>query len=332
MTRHTAGISSKDLLKARRNAERKRTSVACARCKAGKVKCSDYRPCKHCKYSNKTSTCVDEAISIQQKQSGTLSNTPPDANAYERFMQGKLLLTRSSCDRVSQAYQYFDRPTAPGIRNDFSDHISSVRANSYSPAPRPTNNFLPAGTSEQNYNSRNSNESGYSSQKTPRLNAHTCMPKSSEMYVNPVHITSSSTQRLLSGIPRIFRTHQSNPERTSLQLNSQPSQYTSDPYHGIALLPIVPTSSPQMLSWTFQPIFTPTVPLLRMAPQTIIPPVAALIFGLAAAIPPHRHLETPCIDNSLLLALRDGLQTVSAASFTHSFAPFVHPPLPGLRR
>jgi hypothetical protein len=54
----TSGISTKDLQKARRNAVRKRASVACARCKAGKMKCSDYRPCKKCKDSDLAGNCA----------------------------------------------------------------------------------------------------------------------------------------------------------------------------------------------------------------------------------------------------------------------------------
>ena len=41
-------LSSKDIRKARRIARRTRSAVACARCKASKVKCNDYRPCKQC--------------------------------------------------------------------------------------------------------------------------------------------------------------------------------------------------------------------------------------------------------------------------------------------
>ena len=41
-------VSSKDIRKARRIARRTRSAVACARCKASKVKCNDYRPCKQC--------------------------------------------------------------------------------------------------------------------------------------------------------------------------------------------------------------------------------------------------------------------------------------------
>ena len=41
-------VSSKEIQKARRTAKRTRSAVACARCKASKVKCNDYRPCKQC--------------------------------------------------------------------------------------------------------------------------------------------------------------------------------------------------------------------------------------------------------------------------------------------
>ena len=43
-----APVSSKEILKARRMAKRIRASVACARCRYAKGKCSDFRPCKNC--------------------------------------------------------------------------------------------------------------------------------------------------------------------------------------------------------------------------------------------------------------------------------------------
>ena len=59
------GVSSKDLQKARRMAKRIRASVACARCKSAKSKCSDFRPCKHC--SDLGGVC-NEAINVQGKE------------------------------------------------------------------------------------------------------------------------------------------------------------------------------------------------------------------------------------------------------------------------
>jgi hypothetical protein len=46
------GVMSKDLRIARLSAKRQRTSVACARCKISKIKCSDFRPCKKCVNAN----------------------------------------------------------------------------------------------------------------------------------------------------------------------------------------------------------------------------------------------------------------------------------------
>ena len=46
-------------------AKRNRSAVACARCKASKYKCSDYRPCKHCvsvKASCKDASDIDEVV------------------------------------------------------------------------------------------------------------------------------------------------------------------------------------------------------------------------------------------------------------------------------
>ncbi len=52
-------VSSKDLLKARQMAKRKRTSVACSRCKMAKSKCTEYRPCKR---------CVDSRVECEKAQ------------------------------------------------------------------------------------------------------------------------------------------------------------------------------------------------------------------------------------------------------------------------
>jgi hypothetical protein len=53
-----AGITSKDLLKARRIAKRTRTYNACNRCKSRKAKCTDYRPCKRCANTKHASSCT----------------------------------------------------------------------------------------------------------------------------------------------------------------------------------------------------------------------------------------------------------------------------------
>ena len=45
-------MSFKAIQKARQMAKRSRAAVACARCKAAKMRCSDFRPCKKCTISN----------------------------------------------------------------------------------------------------------------------------------------------------------------------------------------------------------------------------------------------------------------------------------------
>jgi hypothetical protein len=53
------GVSSDDIQKARQRAKRTRVTAACTRCKSAKIRCSDYRPCKHCVDSNKGDECVE---------------------------------------------------------------------------------------------------------------------------------------------------------------------------------------------------------------------------------------------------------------------------------
>ena len=64
-------VSSKEIQKARRSAKRTKSAVACARCKASKVKCNDYRPCKNCTES--FNLCQDLK---DFRDSGTMENAP----------------------------------------------------------------------------------------------------------------------------------------------------------------------------------------------------------------------------------------------------------------
>ena len=57
------GVSSKDIQKARQNALRIRASVACFHCKSGKIKCSDYRPCKNC--AGRGQVCLNQLTPIK---------------------------------------------------------------------------------------------------------------------------------------------------------------------------------------------------------------------------------------------------------------------------
>ena len=62
------GISSKDLLKARQIAKRKRTSVACGQCRLTKSKCSDYRPCKQCVATQNGPNCFEKIERAKEKK------------------------------------------------------------------------------------------------------------------------------------------------------------------------------------------------------------------------------------------------------------------------
>ena len=60
-----AGVSTKDLQKARQIAKRKRTSVACTRCKSSKTRCSEFRPCSKCKRSGAADSCSDDGSVVR---------------------------------------------------------------------------------------------------------------------------------------------------------------------------------------------------------------------------------------------------------------------------
>jgi hypothetical protein len=62
------GVSSEDIQKARQRAKRSRASAACIRCKAAKIKCSDYRPCKNCVDSRKSEDCEDSIEDEPEKK------------------------------------------------------------------------------------------------------------------------------------------------------------------------------------------------------------------------------------------------------------------------
>jgi hypothetical protein len=79
------GISSKDIQKARQNAKRKRTSVACAPCKAAKTKCSEYRPCQKCLKSDAQVGCVDNSVRSAKSGPSHLSSSIHHKSQHTHF-------------------------------------------------------------------------------------------------------------------------------------------------------------------------------------------------------------------------------------------------------
>jgi hypothetical protein len=98
-------------MKARRNAERKRTSVACARCKVGKTKCSDYRPCKKCKQINAGGACVNEEFSVSIPNSSEIFSNLASTDKYELCQENSNLglQTRFSPDRSGNSNDFYSR-------------------------------------------------------------------------------------------------------------------------------------------------------------------------------------------------------------------------------
>ena len=95
------GVSSKDIQKARQMAKRKRSSVACSRCKMAKLKCSDYRPCKQC--SNFKTTC-QEAQGRTSPNDGNLSLPVSAAAAMRRSDMDKILAITREHETINDLY------------------------------------------------------------------------------------------------------------------------------------------------------------------------------------------------------------------------------------
>ena len=72
-----------DIQRARKTAMRNRSYVACARCKSGKNRCSDYRPCK--RFSKSKSPCTD--VSKSSDAMGSALTAYHDTNGSSSTLQ-----------------------------------------------------------------------------------------------------------------------------------------------------------------------------------------------------------------------------------------------------
>ena len=79
------GVSSEDIQKARQRAKRSRVSIACTRCKSAKIRCSDYRPCKHCVDCRLAEFCVESSNDEPAAKTGRLTDDVAiQANSSDR--------------------------------------------------------------------------------------------------------------------------------------------------------------------------------------------------------------------------------------------------------
>jgi hypothetical protein len=113
--RMDSGVCSKDIQLARRNAKRNRAATACSRCKSGKVKCSDYRPCKNCVGTEHSEECLSEISQPAMKRVKTLQEDElavlrePNADAYETVQSTSQNLFQVGCTNRKQEGSRNDR-------------------------------------------------------------------------------------------------------------------------------------------------------------------------------------------------------------------------------
>jgi hypothetical protein len=280
-----SGISTKDLQKARRNAERKRASVACARCKAGKTKCSDYRPCKKCKNSNVMRECVDGDLSIRPSTETPSNSRSSGTRVHDWCMEHRPFMMQALSNDVHIRLR-------PAVGTNLSHPYSAGSLNPLR-ASGSICDYPTAGSADLKNAARYrySNEPGESSQKPPHSDRPMLGPQVSTftgLLANFVQAASTHDVLLQSDAPGFFQTHRSRPEPN--QLLSQQVQYTREQHLGTTL--------------AFPPNFHLSFPLLA-ALQVFPPPaVAALHFGCTTATAP-----APSIDGSLLLSLQASCAT-----------------------
>ena len=105
------GVSSKDIQKARQTAKRNRTSIACLRCKAAKMKCSDYRPCKQC--TNVKISCEEADVRLNERirETKLSDGVPEHEGSILRSHHQVTYQTTKELERHGQGYEEYDTMT-----------------------------------------------------------------------------------------------------------------------------------------------------------------------------------------------------------------------------
>jgi hypothetical protein len=126
------GVSSLDIQNARKKAKRIRVSVACARCKSGKIKCSDFRPCRSCVRCGIASECSDSSIQdgprIFPRKIGRMEPTESVRKEFLTYDDRDQILSgiqrqTHGCSKTQSADPYVCRAQ---IQKGISDHSSKV--------------------------------------------------------------------------------------------------------------------------------------------------------------------------------------------------------------
>jgi hypothetical protein len=121
-------VSSTDIQKARRHAKRKRASSACDRCKTAKVRCSDYRPCKHCEESGSKDTCLlNPKVAKEVGGSSEMYAMVYDSEGW------RTAALRSSLRNLGD-YEAFSRDEVPGLYEKTKSLITLSKSD---PTPKP---------------------------------------------------------------------------------------------------------------------------------------------------------------------------------------------------
>ena len=260
------GVSSKDIQKARRSAKRKRAAVACSRCKAGKIKCSEYRPCKQCVILKVAHSCSNTNAGAKTSPSGET----------RRIDSGVL----SSSAEIST---YFQPPRA-GYQTDTSESfLEGIVGGADRGSPKPLNLILPSAER--------------------LLKSQDIMLDSAEQ--SALLETDEPQTRAYGGVSASWQVSTLQYHRAFNSLGSQtiagqqPDSQRLFPSYAFPSGMADPIAQPLAMTSLFlvPPLFTPTPP-----PRAFLPPAAAAL--LAGAGPVHcAPPPTSAALHQLLLAL-----------------------------
>ena len=118
------GTSSRDLIRARQMAKRRRAETACSRCKAGKTKCSDYRPCKRCTLAGAESKCSRPMVLESTRSAETASI---DSDTVAEFKNQQITFSLSfgtvASELVARPERYMHGPSLEALQSTSGNYL-----------------------------------------------------------------------------------------------------------------------------------------------------------------------------------------------------------------
>ncbi len=308
-----SGVSSKDILRARRMALRKRSFFACMRCKLSKSRCSDFRPCKQCVSIKSSCQNHDGSVSVCMPGAGDDATNP----AYRSFQ---------SRSRAPVAVGYIaSLPISPKpptyreylVRDEYMyDQAFAVKDSNLidgtctttNPKPNFSPVYIRSLMGKRQFCEESSAEGDLSANVALTTAANTPVP---EFALNPVQVSTIQMGRTGLAHPNSSNTAIPNLGAIRASPSLPPSSttflppMTTTPPRPHLLLPSLP--HPRM----------PLPPFSLLLPPPLPPPAALISMSIATALDPGKSPPTRIVPRLPVLAC----STAHCLAPTPSLAP-----------